>query len=37
MENGNLKAYPDLIVYKTDDSEIYIEFERTQKLPSRFK
>jgi predicted transcriptional regulator len=37
MENGNLNAYPDLIITKTDDSEIYVEFERTQKSPSRFK
>nr|WP_011225088.1 replication-relaxation family protein [Spiroplasma kunkelii]AAS59573.1 hypothetical protein SKUN_p0005 [Spiroplasma kunkelii CR2-3x] len=37
MENGNLKGYPDLIIYKNDDSEIYIEFERTQKSPSRFQ
>lgn len=37
MENGNLNAYPDLIITKNDDSEIYVEFERTQKSPSRFK
>ncbi|WP_424527508.1 hypothetical protein [Spiroplasma endosymbiont of Glossina fuscipes fuscipes] len=37
MGNGNLNAYPDLIITKTDDSEIYVEFERTQKSPSRFK
>ncbi|WP_342264097.1 hypothetical protein [Spiroplasma endosymbiont of Clivina fossor] len=37
MENGNLNAYPDLIITKTDDSEIYIEFERTRKSPDRFK
>ncbi|UNF62714.1 hypothetical protein [Spiroplasma poulsonii] len=37
IENGNLNAYPDLIVYKTDDSEIYVEFERTRKSPDRFR
>nr|WP_011310428.1 BlaI/MecI/CopY family transcriptional regulator [Spiroplasma citri]CAI93809.1 hypothetical protein [Spiroplasma citri] len=37
MENGNLNAYPDLIITKKDDIEIYVEFERTQKSPSRFK
>lgn len=37
MENGNLNAYPDLIIYKTDDSEIYVEFERTRKSPDRFR
>jgi len=37
MENGNLNAYPDLIITKSDDKEIYVEFERTQKSPSRFK
>nr|WP_011310479.1 hypothetical protein [Spiroplasma citri]CAI94299.1 putative transmembrane protein [Spiroplasma citri] len=37
IKNGNLNAYPDLIITKNDDSEIYVEFERTQKSPSRFK
>ncbi|KAF0849968.1 hypothetical protein [Spiroplasma poulsonii] len=37
MENGNLNAYPDLIITKSNDSEIYVAFERTQKSPSRFK
>nr|WP_011225098.1 hypothetical protein [Spiroplasma kunkelii]AAS59575.1 hypothetical protein SKUN_p0055 [Spiroplasma kunkelii CR2-3x] len=37
MENGNLKGYPDLIIYKNDDSEIYIEFERTRKAKTRYK
>ncbi|QIA69929.1 hypothetical protein GL982_10820 (plasmid) [Spiroplasma citri] len=32
MENGNLNAYPDLIITKNDDIEIYVEFERTQTL-----
>ncbi|MFJ1522687.1 hypothetical protein [Spiroplasma sp. ald] len=32
-----MNAYPDLIVYKTDDSEIYVEFERTRKSPDRFR
>ncbi|RUO86535.1 hypothetical protein [Spiroplasma endosymbiont of Megaselia nigra] len=37
MENGNLNAYPDLIITKSDDSEIYVEFERTRKSPDRFR
>ncbi|UNF61937.1 hypothetical protein [Spiroplasma poulsonii] len=37
MENGNLNAYPDLIITKSDDSEIYVEFERTCKSPDRFR
>ena len=37
MENGNLNAYPDLIITKNDDSEIYVEFERTRKSPDRFR
>lgn len=37
MANGNLKAYPDLIITKTEDSEIYVEFERTRKSPDRFR
>ncbi|RUO85970.1 hypothetical protein [Spiroplasma endosymbiont of Megaselia nigra] len=37
MENGNLNAYPDLIVYKTDGAIQLVEFESTQKSPSRFK
>ncbi|MFX4057597.1 MAG: hypothetical protein EHV01_004695 [Spiroplasma sp. hy2] len=37
MENGNLNAYPDLIIIKNNDSEIYVEFERTRKSPDRFR
>lgn len=37
MENGNLNSYPDLIITKNDDSEIYVEFERTRKSPDRFR
>lgn len=37
MANGNLNAYPDLIITKTEDSEIYVEFERTRKSPDRFR
>ncbi|PQP79080.1 hypothetical protein C6B38_02490 [Spiroplasma sp. ChiS] len=36
MENGNLNAYPDLIVYKTDGTTQLVEFERTRKTPERF-
>ncbi|WP_151202557.1 hypothetical protein [Spiroplasma phoeniceum] len=36
MENGNLNAYPDLIVYKTDGTIQLVEFERTRKTPERF-
>nr|WP_011310482.1 hypothetical protein [Spiroplasma citri]CAI94302.1 putative transmembrane protein [Spiroplasma citri] len=31
IKNGNLNAYPDLIITKKDDSQIYVEFERTRK------
>lgn len=37
MANGNFNAYPDLIITKTDNSEIYVEFERTRKSPDRFR
>ena len=37
MENGNLNAYPDLIVYKTDGTIQLAEFERTRKTPERFR
>ncbi|MBW3059307.1 hypothetical protein D6D54_07700 [Spiroplasma poulsonii] len=37
MENGNLNAYPDLIIGKNADSEIYVEFEHTRKSPDRFR
>jgi len=37
MKNGNLNTYPDLIITKNDDSEIYVEFERTRKSPERFR
>ncbi|UNF62746.1 hypothetical protein [Spiroplasma poulsonii] len=37
MENGNLNVYPDLIITKSNDSEIYVEFERTRKSPDRFR
>ncbi|MFW4370883.1 MAG: hypothetical protein EHV01_002960 [Spiroplasma sp. hy2] len=37
MENANLNVYPDLIITKNDDSEIYVEFERTRKSPDRFR
>ncbi len=37
MENGNLNAYPDLIVYKNDGSIQLVEFERTRKTPERFR
>ena len=37
MENGNLNAYPDLIITQSDDSEIYVELERTRKSPDWFK
>ncbi|UNF62696.1 hypothetical protein [Spiroplasma poulsonii] len=37
MENGNLNAYPDLIVYKNDGTIQLVEFERTRKIPERFR
>ncbi|WP_426606015.1 hypothetical protein [Spiroplasma endosymbiont of Glossina fuscipes fuscipes] len=37
MENGNLNAYPDLIVYKNDEIIQLVEFERTRKTPERFR
>ncbi|MBH8623509.1 hypothetical protein [Spiroplasma sp. hyd1] len=37
MENFNLNVYSDLIITKSDDSEIYVEFERTRKSPDRFR
>lgn len=37
MEPGILKGYPYLIIMKTDDREIYVEFERTRKSPDRFR
>lgn len=37
MANGNLNAYPDLIITKTNDIEIYVEFEITRKSPDRFR
>ncbi|WP_338987147.1 hypothetical protein [Spiroplasma endosymbiont of Dasysyrphus albostriatus] len=37
IENGNLNAYPDLIITKNDNTEIYIELELTRKSPERFK
>lgn len=37
MENWKLRAYPNLIVYKNDDSEIYVEFDNTKKAPIRIK
>lgn len=37
MKNGNLNAYPDLIITFCNDSEIYVEFERTRKSPDRFR
>jgi hypothetical protein len=37
MANGNLNVYPDLIITKTEDSEIYVECERTRKSPERFR
>lgn len=37
IENGNLNAYPDLIVTKNDNTEIYVELELTRKSPERFK
>ncbi|MBH8623468.1 hypothetical protein, partial [Spiroplasma sp. hyd1] len=37
MENGNLNAYPDLIVYKNDRTIKLVEFERTRKTPKRFR
>lgn len=36
MENGNLNGYPDLVVYKNDNSCQVIELERTRKAPDRF-
>lgn len=37
IENGNLNAYPDLIITKNDNTEIYVELELTRKSPERFK
>ncbi|AXF97209.1 hypothetical protein [Spiroplasma phoeniceum] len=37
MENGNLNASPDLIVYKTDGTIQLVEFGRTWKTPEQFR
>ncbi|CAB1055257.1 hypothetical protein [Spiroplasma endosymbiont of Danaus chrysippus] len=37
IENGNLNAYPDLIITKNNNNEIYVELELTRKSPERFK
>ncbi|QIA69852.1 hypothetical protein GL982_10600 (plasmid) [Spiroplasma citri] len=37
IENGNLKTYPDLIIYKTDGTIQLVEFERTRKTLERFR
>ncbi|AXF97230.1 hypothetical protein [Spiroplasma phoeniceum] len=37
MENWKLKAYSNLLIYKSDNSKIYVEFDNTRKSPIRIK
>jgi len=37
MENGNLNAYPDLIVYKNNGAIQLVKFERTRNTPKQIK